>query len=347
MSTAVSSATAGSASDRGRDASTPLEVPAAGWRDITTRTVKDAKRDGVPLLSAGVAFYALLALPPALTALTGLYGLLADPADANRQVEDLLAGAPREVRELVASQLEAITTASSSRTGIAVVVGLALALWSASSGMQHLIGALNTAYDEDESRGFIGLRARALLLTVGAVVFLAVTIGVIAIVPAALADTALGTPARVAIGVLRWPALALAMVGGLTVLYRWAPDRDEPQWRWAATGSIVATVLWILGSGAFSIYTANLGKYDETYGSLGAVVVVMLWLFLTAYVVVLGAELNAEAERQTTFDTTEGRREPLGERDAHAADTVGPSAPAMKAGVDPDADVAPEVDRPT
>jgi membrane protein len=211
--------------------------------------------------------------------------------------------------------------------------------------MQHLIGALNTAYDEDESRGFIGLRARALLLTVSAIVFLAVTIGVIAVVPAALADTALGTPARVAIGVLRWPALALAMVGGLTVLYRWAPDRDEPQWRWAATGSIVATVVWILGSGAFSLYTANFGKYDETYGSLGAIVVVMLWLFLTAYVVVLGAELNAEAERQTTRDTTEGPREPLGERDAHAADTVGPSAPAITAGTDPDADVAGAVGR--
>lgn len=329
-----------STGDRGRDATTPLEVPAAGWLDITKRTLKDAKRDGVPLLSAGVAFYALLALPPALTAITGLYGLVADPADANRQVGDLLAGAPSEVRDLVASQLEAITTASDGQAGIALVTGLVLALWSASSGMQHLIGALNTAYDEDETRGFLKLRSRALLLTVGAVLFLAVTIGVIAVVPSALADTALGTPARVAIGILRWPALALGMVAGLTTLYRWAPDRDEPKWRWAGTGSIVATVLWIIGSGAFSLYTSNFGKYDETYGSLGAIVVVMLWLFLTAYVVVLGAELNAEAERQTTEDTTEGRHQPLGARDAHAADTVGPSAPEMKSGVDPDADVA-------
>jgi membrane protein len=326
--------------DRGRDAATPLEIPAKGWLDITKRTLKDAKRDGVPLLAAGVAFYALLALPPALTAVTGLYGLIADPADANRQVGDLLAAAPSEVRDLVASQLEAITTASDGQAGVALVVGLALALWSASSGMQHLIGALNTAYDEDERRGFLALRGRSLLLTVGAVLFLAVTIGVIAVVPAALADTALGTPARVAIGILRWPALAIGMVAGLTALYRWAPDRDDPQWRWAGTGSVVATVLWVIGSGAFSLYTANFGKYDETYGSLGAIVVVMLWLFLTAYVVVLGAELNAEAERQTAKDTTEGRRRPLGERGAHAADTVGPSAPQMEAGTDPDADIA-------
>ena len=162
----------------------------------------------------------------------------------------------------------------------------------------------------------------------------------IAVLPAALADTALGEPARVAIGILRWPALAVAMVVALGLLYRIGPDRDDPKWRWVSIGSITATVLWLVGSGLFSLYAARFGKYEDTYGALGAVVVVMLWLFLTAYAIVLGAELNAESERQTAQDTTTGRHRPLGDRDAEAADTVGPTADEVKAGVPAGADVA-------
>jgi membrane protein len=325
---------------RGRAADTPTEVPAAGWRDITIRTLKEAKADGVPLLAAGVAFFGLLALAPGLTAAAGIYGLVADPATAGHRVNDLLGAAPSEVRELVASQLEGIVSAPDRQAGIAAVVGVLLALWSASSGMQHLLGALNTAYDEDETRGFVRLRATSLVLTVAAIAFLALTVGVIAAGPALLADTSLGDVTRVVFSILRWPVLAAAMVGALAVLYRYGADRDDPKWRWAAPGSIVATVAWLVGSALFSLYTANFGKYDETYGSLGAIVVVMLWLFLTAYVVVLGAEINAEAERQTAKDTTTGRRRPLGERDAEAADTVGPTADEVKAGTPAGGDVS-------
>ena len=327
--------------DRGRAATEPQEVPARGWRDVLVRTVKEAKSDGVPLLAAGVAFYALLALAPALTALSGVYSLVADPGEAARHVRDLLAAAPREVREMVQEQLTTAAQREQGEAVLAVVIGTALALWSASSGVQHLIQAINTAYDEDETRGFVKVRGLALGLSIAAIVFLALAVGAIALLPAALADTALGEPTRIAIGILRWPALAVAMVVALGLLYRLAPDRDDPRWRWVGLGSIVATVLWLIGSGLFSLYAANFGKYEDTYGALGGVVVVMLWLFLTAYVIVLGAELNAESERQTAQDTTTGRRRPLGAREAAAADTVGPTAEQVKAGVPAGADVAP------
>ena len=327
------------AQDRGRSATHPHEVPARGWRDVVVRTVKEAKADGVPLLAAGVAFYALLALAPALTALSGIYGLVADPGEAAAHVRDLLAAAPREVREMVEEQMTAAAERDQGEAALAVVVGTLLALWSASSGVQHLIQAINTAYDEEETRGFVKVRGLALALSVAGVLFLAAAVGVIAFLPAVLADTALGEPARIAIGILRWPALAVAMVLALGVVYRLAPDRDDPKWRWVGLGSVVATVLWLAGSGLFSLYAANFGKYEDTYGALGGVVVVMLWLFLTAYVVVLGAELNAEAERQTAQDTTTGRRRPLGAREAAAADTVGPTAEQVKEGVPADADV--------
>jgi membrane protein len=325
---------------RDRQADHPTEVPAEGWRDIVVRTVQEAKADGVPLLAAGVAFYALLALAPALTALAGLYGLVADPADASRQVDDLLAAAPSEVRDLVEAQLVTASERTSEEAIVLVAVGAALALWSASSGMQHLMAAINRAYDEEGARGWVRVRAVALLLTAGAVGFLAVSVGLIALLPAALAETALGPAARVLVSVLRWPLLAAAMVAGLAVVYRVAPDRDDAQWRWVGTGSVVATALWLVGSAGFSLYAANFGRYDDTYGTLGAVVVVMLWLFLTAYCLILGAELNAEAERQTARDTTTGPPRPLGQRDAAAADTLGPSREEMHEGAPASADVS-------
>jgi len=193
------------------------------------------------------------------------------------------------------------------------------------------VTAVNIAYDEQETRRFVRLRALSLVLTLGAIVFLAVAFAVVALLPALLAGSHLDGAARAVIGVLRWPGLAVGFAVGVGVVYRYAPDRDDPKWQWVSVGAVVATLLWIAGSLLFSLYAANFGKYNETYGSLGAVVVVMLWLFLTVYAVILGAELNAETERQTVEDTTEGRERPLGTRDAYAADTVGPTAEVVKA----------------
>jgi membrane protein len=310
---------------RGRQADTPQEIPLRGWRDVLKRALHESKSDNVILLSAGVAFFGLLSLVPGLIAIVALYGLVADPSDVGRQVDDLLAAAPSEVRDLVQEQLTSITSRSSGGLGVTFAVALALALWSASSGMKHLITAINVAYDEEETRGFFSLRSRSLALTIGAIGFVIVALFVITVAPAALADTALGTPARVAISIVRWPLLAAGLIVGLGVLYRYAPDRDEPQWSWTAPGTIVATVVWLAASIGFSVYTANFGKYGETYGSLAGVAVMMLWLLISAASVIVGAELNGEAERQTRRDSTVGRDRPLGRRGAYVADTVGPT----------------------
>jgi membrane protein len=317
--------------DHGRAADAPTEIPPRGWRDVAARTSKEFTRDKVPMMSAAVAFHSLLALVPALVAMVSIYGLVADPDDVDRQVDDWLGSAPTEVRELVASQLASITEDAGSAVGVGVVLGLLVALWSASSGMAHLVEAVNVAYDEEETRSWIARRLLAVALTLGATLFVVVSVGLIAVLPALLDDAGLGSAGRLAAGALRWVGLLVGMMVALTVVYRYAPDRDNPRWRWVTPGAVVATAVWLVASAAFSIYTANFASYNETYGSLGAVVVVMLWLFLTALSVILGAEINAELERQVVTDTTVGPPRSMGERGAQAADTLGETADRLSA----------------
>jgi membrane protein len=310
--------------NRGREAGRPGEIPARGWKDVVVRLKAQLKEDDVPLLAAGVAFFALLALVPTLVAVVSLYGLVADPSDVQRAVDDTLQAAPAEVRDLVSSQLESVIDSSPSGLRIGVFVGLALALWSASSGMKHLMGALTLAYDEVDDRKFLRLRGLALLLTVGAIVVALLALAGM-VVPDGLDDSGSTGTLRTVLQFARWPVLAVVVVLALSVLYRWAPDRDAARWRWVSPGALLATAVWLVASIGFSIYTANFGSYNETYGALGAIVVLMLWLYITAYAVILGAELNCELERQTVVDTTKGPDRPLGERDAYAADTIGRS----------------------
>jgi membrane protein len=310
--------------NRGREADSPLQIPARGWLDVARRVKDEAKQDDVSLLGGGVAFFGLLALVPALVALVSLYGLFASEAAVTDQVGSVLGAAPTEVRTLVQEQLQAIVRGSSSGAGLAAVIGIVVALWSASSGMNHLVGAINLAYDERESRGFIRLRAVSLALTAGAVVFLVIAFSAIALLPAILAKTGLPLGARVVVGVTRWVVLLVGMLLALGVLYRYGPNRQSPRWSWASPGAILGTVGFLVTSLLFSLYTANFGRYNKTYGTLGAIVVVMLWLYLTALMVILGAELNAELERQTRRDSTTGPPQPLGQRGAYAADTVAP-----------------------
>lgn len=294
----------------------------------------ESKRDNVSLLAAGVAFYSLLALVPAMIAGLSIYGLVADPEEVEGQVVDALRAAPTEVRDLVASQLRSIAESSGGAALIATIVGIAVALWSASSGLGKLVTAINVAYDEHETRGFVRRKVMALGFTLGAIVFLSVAFTVIALLPPILADTGLGPAGRIIAGSVRWVILLGGMMLALAVLYRYAPNRANARWRWVTPGAIIAALMWIAGSIGFSIYTANFGKYNETYGTLAAVVVVMLWLFLTALSVILGAEVNAELERQTLRDTTVGAPKPLGERRAYAADTVGETAAEVNAAKD-------------
>ncbi|HEX5365049.1 MAG TPA: YihY/virulence factor BrkB family protein [Acidimicrobiales bacterium] len=306
--------------DRGRDAGRPGEVPPRGWKDVALRLQAQAKEDDVPLLAAGVAFFGMLALVPALVALVSVYGLVADPADVQRSVEDALQAAPAEVRDLVSSQLSSIVESSPSGLRLGVIAGVAVALWSTSSGVQHLMGALTRAYGEVDRRGFVRRRGLALVLTLGLVVVATITLGVV-VAPGAL-DPGTG---RSVLSVVRWVVVAAIALASLSLLYRWAPDRTVPRLRWASPGAVLAAVTAVATSVGFSVYTANFGRYNETYGALGAVVVLLLWLYLTSYAVVLGAELNAELERQTRVDTTTGPVRPAGRRGAHAADTLGRS----------------------
>lgn len=305
----------------GQQADKPTQVPGSGWKQILLRVKDESKADNVPLLGAGVAFYSLLAIVPALVAIVSVYGLVASPADVQQQMTDSLSAAPSEVRNLLEEQLTSIVESSSSSLGVGAVIGILGAIWSASSGMKHMMSAVNAAYDESETRGFLKLRGTAILLTLGAVIGLIGAIGVIAILPAAMRAGGIGSSAQLIVNIARFPLLGLLMLGGLAALYRYAPDRDRPRWSWVGLGSIFAVIGFLIASLLFSFYTANFASFGETYGSLGSIIVVMLWLMITATVIILGAEINAEAEHQTERDTTEGEARPPGERDAYAADT--------------------------
>ncbi|MCW2607170.1 MAG: ribonuclease [Frankiales bacterium] len=306
----------------GVDADKPTELGKAGWKQVVKRAWKETKDDNVPLLAAGVAFYAFLALFPGLIAMVTLYGLVADPATVQDQIESISRALPPETATLIADQLREITSTDSGSLGVGLVVSLLAALFSASGGVQNMMKAINLAYDEKETRGFLKLRGTALLLTLGAVVFLVVAVGLVAVVPVVFDALSLGVVGTFFGQVARWAALVAFVVVALAVLYRYAPDRDNARLEWVGVGSIAATVLWVVGSAGFSLYVSNFGKYGKTYGALAGVVVLLLWLFLTSYIVLFGAEVNAEAERQTAKDTTEGPERALGERRAVAADTV-------------------------
>ena len=308
---------------RGHQADSPQEIPPKGWKDIAKRTAKEVKQDQVPLLAAGVAFYTLLALFPAIIAGVSIYGLVADPATVQNQINELTNLLSPETAKLVGDQLKQVTSGAGGALGLATVVGILTALWSASSGMKALITGVNLAYDESESRKFAKLRGLALLLTLGAMVLLAVALFLIVGFPP-LVDS-WPTVLRWVASVLRWVLLAALLIVGLAVLYRYAPDRDEPKWTWVSWGSGIATLLWVLASIGFSVYANSFGNYNKTYGALAGVIILMFWLFLTSFVVLVGAELNTEMELQTAKDTTAGPTKPMGDRDAHAADHVAES----------------------
>lgn len=306
----------------GRDADKPTEIPAKGWRQVLVRGWKEAQSDQVPLMAGGVAFFGFLALFPAMIASVLLYGLLVDPATVTEQMASLGDALPSQAREILTEQLQSLTSTSESALGIGVVVSLALALWSASGGIGNLITAINTAYDEEEERGFIKRKLLALGLTLAAVLFLFVIIALVAVAPA-VPDSLVGSgPIRWLLEALRWALLFALIAAALAILYRTSPDRDAPKMRWVSVGAVIATLGWVLASLGFSLYVDNFSSYGKTYGALAGVVVLMLWLWISAYAVLLGAEINAESEQQTIRDSTKGPERPLGQRDAVKADSV-------------------------
>jgi membrane protein len=310
--------------DRGREAERPTHVPARGWRDVLLRVKADIKEDQVGLIAAGVAFYAMLALFPTLVAAISIYGLRVDPQQAAQHIQTLTQIMPKQAASLIGTQLTEVAKASSGAKVTSLVISIVTALWSASAGMKALITGVNIAYDERETRGFVKLRGLALLLTVGAILVFGLAIGAIAVFPALAGKLPGGHVLELVANVLRWVVLAAVIVGGLAVIYRLSPDRDQPRMRWVSSGAVMATVFWLVASIGFSFYADNFSNYNKTYGSLGAAIILMLWLYISAFIILLGAELNGQLELQTRRDTTTGPEQPMGARDAVAADRVAP-----------------------
>lgn len=303
----------------GGGADKPAEIPARGWRQVAKRGWAEAKADQVPLLAAGVAFYAFLALFPALVALVLIYGLVADPAQIASQIGQLTEALPEAARGLITDQLMMVSSRQT-RAGLGAVVAILLALWSASGGVGNLMTAISTAYDEEEKRSFLKKRGLALLMTVGAIIFMIIILGLVAVFPAVL-DRVDNGLVRFALQAARWVIIAVVVSAALAVLYRVAPDRDAPKMRWVSVGAVVATVLWLIASIGFSVY-AGFGGYAKTYGAVAGIVVTLFWLWITSYAILLGAEINAEAEQQTVRDTTKGPGQPIGRRGAVKADSL-------------------------
>jgi membrane protein len=310
---------------RGRYAEAPQHIPAAGWKDILLRVWKEASKDRLVSVAAGVTFYALLAIFPAIAALVSLYGLFADPASISTHLQSMQGVLPGGALEVVGDQVTRISSQPRESLGFSFALGLAISLWSANAGMKAVFDALNVVYDEEEKRSFIKLNAVSLLFTVGAILLLIAAAIAVVVVPIVLNFVGLGPAAEILIRLARWPILLVAIAVALAVLYRYGPSRDTPKWRWITWGSGFASVAWIVASALFSWYAASFGSYNATYGSLGAVIGFMTWIWISAIVMLLGAELNAETEHQTAADSTTGPTQPLGARGANMADTVGRS----------------------
>jgi membrane protein len=312
---------------RGRDAEHPGKIPPGGWMDVLWRAWNEVSDANLFLVAGGVTYAVLLALFPGLAALVAIYGLVLDPSQVERQVSALSGVLPEESKQLLIDELHKLISTSSGTLGLSAAFGLVLALWSASRGMSGLITSLNIAYEEKERRGFFKLNLLALGLTIALVLGGLVVIALVAVLPAAVQLIGLRDATRWLLLGLEWPLLVVVVMFGLAAIYRYAPAREKPQWRWVSPGAIAATSLWIIGSIAFTVYVANFNSYDKTYGSLGGVVILLTWLYLSAFVVLLGAAINAQSEKQTRRDSTDGSPVPMGRRGARAADTLGPSRP--------------------
>ncbi|MCD6073172.1 MAG: hypothetical protein K0Q70_55 [Rhodospirillales bacterium] len=315
---------------RGRDADTPHDIPPRGLKDVVIRLWTQIDDDHVMLVAAGVAFYSLLALFPLLTALVSIYGLIADRGDIEQHLSKLYGLLPRDAIEIMRQQLVKLNSTEAPKLGLLFGASLLFSLWSANKGVTSMFEAMNIAYGERERRNFFHFNATSLLFTFGFILFLVVSLSAIIAVPPILEYIGLDEETHWLLSLSRWPILVIIVVTMNALIYRYGPSREKARWVWLSWGSVASAVAWMATSALFSFYAANFGNFNETYGSMGAVVAVMTWIWLSAIIVIAGAELNAELEHQTARDTTTGRDKPLGARGARMADTVGPSAAQTK-----------------
>lgn len=304
------------------NADKPSDIAKPGWLSIFRRVYTSTSDKNLSVLAAGVAFYGMLSIFPALAAVVAIYGLFADPATVQHEINMVRGLIPAEAENLITAYLKSLVSSSSSRLGSSLLISLLIALWSARAGTVTVIEALNITYEESEKRSTLRFEAVALGMTVSGILFAIIALLLIAAIPAVVDFLSLSKGLKIVGFILPWPILIIAMVIVLASTYRFAPSREAPKWRWVSWGSIFATALWIAASIGFSFYVASFGSYDKTFGSLGAVVVLLTWFYISAYVVLLGACLDAEMERQTARDTTTGPEKPMGSRGAKMADTV-------------------------
>jgi membrane protein len=282
----------------GQGASAPSEIPTRGWLEIVQRTIGKISDKELLSAAAGVTFYGLLAIFPALTALVSLYGLVADPKSISDHLDSITGLLPSGGMEIISAQLNQLTASSPGKLGIGAILGLGMALWSSNQGTKALLSALNNVYEEKEERGFIELTLRSLAFTAGAIVFALLVLLIVIVMPMLIGFFGLEGDVKHVLAIARWPLILLSASFFLACLYRFGPSRVMPQWRWVTWGSAFATIIWIALSMGFSWYVEHFGSYNKTYGSLGAIIGFMTWIWLSTAVILIGAQLTAEAERQ-------------------------------------------------
>ena len=308
---------------RGREADAPTALPPRAWREILGRVFADIGRDNVMLIAAGVTFYLLLALVPALTAFISIYGLFADQATVLDHISLLEGIVPAGGLDIVREQLQRLVSEGNTTLGWTLVISLVIALWSASAGIKAMFEAMNIAYEQEENRGFIKISALGLAFAFGMAVAAALALAAVIVMPAIVSILPIGPAVSWLVRILSYVLLVGVLVIGLAALYRWGPARQQARWRWITPGAALAVALIIVASLVFSFYVANFGNYNATYGSLGALIGFLTWMWISITLVIMGAELNSELEHQTARDTTTGEERPMGERGAYVADTIG------------------------
>jgi membrane protein len=312
--------------DRGRDAQRPREIPFKGWFDVLWRVKDQLEADNVSIVAGGLALFSLLAVFPSLAAAVAIYGMVASPEAIASQVQAFGQLIPEAGLRILNEQLNELATQRSEKLSIGAIAGIVLALWSARKGMVALITAMNVAYNERDRRGFFSRLALSSVFTIAGVLGFVLVVALGVAVPVGLKVLPLGSAGEWVLLTARWALLWLVAVLAFSLLYRFAPHRSQARWPWVTTGSIIAATLWIGGSLLFALYVRNFASFGETYGAIGGVVVMLMWFYVSAFVVILGAEINSELERQTVRDSTEGEPRAMGERGAFSADTLGPRA---------------------
>lgn len=306
----------------GQEAQSPSQIPKGGLKQVALRVKDQVIKDKIPIVSAGVAFYFFLSLFPALVAMFSIYGWVTDPAEVQQQMEQLTTILPEQARGMISERLQALSSQSEQSLGWGAILSILVSLYSANAGTKYLIEALNIAYDEKNERSFLKNNLVAMGFTLAGMFLGVLSAAFVVGFPALIGKLGLPGILQSILGFSRWLILGTVIMFALSALYKYAPVRSNPKFRWANWGATVAVVLWIVGSLLFSFYVKNFGDYSETYGPAAAVIILMLWFNLTSFIVLLGAEINAELEHQTAQDTTTGEPEPMGDRGAFHADHV-------------------------